>query len=82
MYGVTLQILLYILKTVAKSVLGTAGPTVDAAAGPIVDDAAFFPPGTVEAVLVFDPVDADAGPLLETGAGGDDLDMVCCIQVF
>ena len=74
MYGVTLQIFLYTLKTVAKSVLGTAGPTVD--------DAAFFPPGTVEAVLVFDPVGADAGPLLEPGAGGDGLDMVRCTQVF
>ena len=74
MYGVTLQIFLYVLETVAKFVLGTASPTVD--------DATLSPPDTVEAVLVFDPVGADAGALLEPGAGGDGLDMVGCIQVF
>ena len=80
MYGVTLQIFVYTSLTVAKSVPDAAGPTVD--------PAALFPPATVEAVLVFDPVGADAGALveagtlLEAGAGADALDMARCIQVF
>ena len=72
-YGVLLQISLYTFETVAKLVLGTAGP--------VVDNAGFFPLGAVEAVF-FDPVDADAGPLLEAGTDPDDLDIVRCIHVF
>ena len=62
-YGVFFQISAYIFRTVAKSVPDAAGPPVDAAT--------LFPPATVEAVLVFDPVGADAGALLEAGAGAD-----------
>ena len=54
-------------ETVAKSVPDGAGSTVD----PV----AFFAPATVEAVLVFDPVGAGAGALLEAGAGAGCLDM-------
>ena len=73
-YGVFLQTVIYVFETVAKSVPDAAGPAVDPAPR--------FPPATVEAVVVFDPVGADAGALLEAGAGADDLDMARRIQVF
>ena len=50
-------------------VFETVAKSVPDAAGPAVDPAAF------------DPVGADAGALLEAGAGADALDMARCIQV-
>ena len=69
MYGVTLQICLYVFETVAKSVPDGAGSTDD----PV----AFFPSATVETVLVFDPAGA-GGAILEAGAGVGCLDMARC----
>ena len=70
-YGVTLQIFLYIVETVAKLVPDGAGSTDD----PV----AFCPPATVEAVLFLDPAGAGARAFLEAGAGPDCLDIARCV---
>ena len=67
MYGVSLQICVYVFETVAKSVPDGAASTDD----PV----AFFPPATVEALLVFDPTRPGACALLEAVAGGGCLDI-------